>query len=338
MRRYTDAADSIATELFFQGSVTSPGKLFNPEIAGKKRSVRMNRKPGMSFGKVLWGVSVGLILAIVSSSPANAASITEGLDSLFTDLKSSFDKTASSKTLRSTKISPVNGFFIRTLKANQVIYSMLRTNSKGTVINEVIRGEDPLTKKRDISTQPWFRAVVKKSEPYTGFLKEENGRYYLFWVAPITSSTGKLLGTVAAKVDIWDCIHKFSGRTETPFLVRVEKLSLYSHKWKGDMAYLEEPLAVPGVDKITVRYMSGAAQASVPAIDSAALLQARQDSLRVAAGQDSIKAALATQQKARNKVMIGIGIGVAGLLLFIIVRLVMWFRHMALLRRVEQDF
>jgi hypothetical protein len=259
-------------------------------------------------------------------------------DAFFADLKADFDKVAVSPVLKNAKSGPVNGLFFKTLKKYQPMYSFIRTNAKGMVINEVIRGENPSVKKRKVSDQSWYVAVSKKLDEYTGFVKEENGRYYLFWAAPIMVKAGgkeKFNGAVVAKIDIWDCFHKIAATTEVPFIVRIERLSLYSNKWKEDHTSIETALTVPGVGNISMRYVDIASQAA--AVNKTAAEQARQDSVRAKAALDSLADAAKKRDTLRMRIVVGCGIGIALLLLFVIVRMIMWIRHAMLMRKINRE-
>jgi hypothetical protein len=162
---------------------------------------------------------------------------------------------------------------------------------------------------------------------------EETGRYYLVWAAPVIEKDKKdkeiVEGAVALKIDLWDCFHKFANTSETPFLVRMDKLGLYSNKWKDGVKFKEDALSVAGIKKISVRYPKVAIPVAEPVVAKAPVQQPPSvpavDSARIKAAQDSIKAAQKAQlkQKQHKKniftiaVIVLIGLVIA--LLFIIV-------------------
>jgi hypothetical protein len=170
------------------------------------------------------------------------------------------DKASISPMVKGTKIKPMDRFFVRTLKKHQTIHSILRTNSKGVVISEVIRGQIPTAAdKRNISNQQWFSQINKKNEAYYDVIKnEETGRYYLFWARALVNKTGSkehTVGALVGQIDLWDCFHKIAVKVDQPFLIRLNKLSLYSNKWEKVRRYTEEPLNIPGVNKISICYI-----------------------------------------------------------------------------------
>lgn len=191
--------------------------------------------------------------------PAAASSLKEDIEQYFVKLWQDFDKVATSSSIKRTSLSYVDRYFISILKKNQTFYTFIKTNSKGVLINEVVRGEKPERKFRDVGTQRWYYYASKKYKDYHGFLRDKNGRYYLFWAKPVLKTTRsgvkKFIGAVALKVDIWDCFHKFASDVDKPFLIRLGRKSLYSNKWKKEVDFKEEELEIPGVKRVSVRFV-----------------------------------------------------------------------------------
>jgi hypothetical protein len=247
-----------------------------------------------------------------TSSSAVPSEMKLGMDSVFITIQQNFDEIMASPIVKSKTAASVNGFFFKALKDHQPFYSLTRVNTKGTVINEMIRlVEKPDTKPQDLSKLAWVRRTLTSHKSYSGIIKlEETGRYYLVWAAPILGKdkNGKetVEGAVSLKIDLWDCFHKYSNTTETPFLVRLDKLKLYSSKWKNDIKYKEELLKVAGIKKISVRYPKDITPIAASAVTEAPAV----DSTSIKATQDSLKTALKTlsKQKQQKKSLIKIGI------------------------------
>ena len=241
-------------------------------------------------------------LAVPLLAAGEPSALKLGIDSMFIRFQKDFDKVVASSAIKKKAVDPVNRLFFNFLKKHQPYYSFLRTNQKGIVVNEVIRlVEKPSTKKQDVSKEAWFKRVSTKMEPFQDCLfQNETGRYHLFWVAPVISKgkTGKeaFAGAVAVKIDLWDCFHQFSKDQDIPFLIKMDKKSLYSNKWDNNAPSAKEPLVVPGVDKIYVRYpKEGApAEAQIEAVDSSL----------IKAAADSAKAAQAKQGKGSKRAVI----------------------------------
>jgi len=274
--------------------------------------------------RIVWCVVVSLLLLFPAAGSAAVSIMKKSMDSMFVTIKQDFDSIAASPIVKKKPVAPVDGYFFTALKAHQPYYSLVRTDSKGVVVNEVIRlVEKPSTKKQNVSKEPWFRYVSTRQAPYHWFMKiEETGRYYLFWAAPIIDKSQKgkeaFQGAVALKIDLWDCFCDFSKNVETPFLIRVNKMRLYSNKWKDSIAYREELLSVPGVKKISVRRPKVIAPVAAPAVASVAPAPAV-DSSRIKATADSLKAAKGKHMKKRSRANV-VG-GIALLLIVLIILL-----------------
>ena len=205
-----------------------------------------------------------LLMIINTKTIVADPSLKEDIEQYFTDQWQAFDKIASSSSMKKTSLSQVDRYFVSSLKKNQTFYTFIKTNSKGVLINEVIRGEKPERKFRDVGTQRWYYHVSKKYKDYQGFLRDENGRYYLFWAKPVLKMTRsgvkKYIGAAAVKVDLWDCFHKYAADVDEPFLIRLGRKSLYSNKWKKGIEFEEKSLEIVGVKRVSVRYVKSAPQ------------------------------------------------------------------------------
>ena len=266
----------------------------------------------------------------VSARPAAAPSaMTLGMDLLFIKIRQDFDEVVASPIVKNKAVAPVNAYFLKVLKGNQPFYSLTRVNAKGVLINEVVRlVEKTDVKNQDLSKEAWVKSTVKTHKAYWGRVKlEETGRYYLVWAAPIIEKDKKdketVEGAVALKIDLWDCFHKFANTSETPFLVRMDNLGLYSNKWKDGIKFKEEALSVAGIKKISVRYPKVAIPVADSVVAKAPVQQPPSvpavDSTRIKAASDSIKAQNAQlKQKQHKKNIIAIvAIALIGLIIAI---------------------
>jgi hypothetical protein len=215
-------------------------------------------------------------------------------------------------------------------------------NAKGVLVNEVIRlVEKPNLKNQNLSKEVWVKRTIKGRKPYAGMIKlEETGRYYLLWAAPTIEKDKKgkeiVSGSIALKIDLWDCFHKIANETETPFLVRLDKLHLYSNKWKDTISYREDLLSIPGIKKISLRYPK-VITGTAPAVATTAPVQAQVasavDSSKIKATQDSMKAAYAAQIKQKNHKKTVITIAVIAIIV-ILLALLFWIVPMVRQRMV----
>jgi hypothetical protein len=302
--------------------------------------------------KVAWVilvVSFSLVLAGHKhghkSAPSRVAAppseMTLSMDSVFIKIQKEFDDVVASPIVQNKAVAPVNGYFFKILKEHQPFYSITRVNGKGVLTNEVIRlVEKPNIKSQNLSKEIWVKRTIKGRKPYAGMIKlEETGRYYLLWAAPTIEKDKKgkeiVSGSVALKIDLWDCFHKIANETETPFLVRLDKLHLYSNKWKDTISYREDALSIPGIKKISLRYPKVIATAA-PAATAAAPVQpvaTAVDSAKIKAAQDSMKAVYAAQIKQKNHKKTVITIAVIAIIV-ILLALLFWIVPMVRQRMV----
>ena len=207
-----------------------------------------NRKP-------LFAVTFFLI--IIGFCPVTAAplDIQKDMNEFYVKMNNSFSQIASSAQLRSTRLKKAEKLFVKILKNDRTYFTLLRTNSKGTVISEVIRGQKVERPNRDISSQSWFQQVKLNNEDYYSLIKDnDRGRYYLFWCKPIIRGNS-FVGSVVAKIDLWDSFYEFSNSVYYPFLIKLRDFSLFSHKWRDDITFDKKNLTIPGIDDISVFYI-----------------------------------------------------------------------------------
>jgi hypothetical protein len=271
------------------------------------------------------------------------------IDSIFINLQNDLDEIASSPAVKNKNLASVNGYFFKELKKNQVYYSFTKVNSKGILTNEVIRlVENNTVKPVSLNKEYWVKRTLTARKPYYGLKKlEQTGRYYLLWAAPILSQdkTGKevVLGAIALKIDLWDCFHKFANKTEIPFLVRMNKMRLYSNKWENGVKFREELIDIEGIKRITVRYPKDiettaapvapepVIENTTPAVDSSAIK---------AAQLDSIKAVKAVQEKKKaqrtNMIIIAVLVLLALIIAFLFI-VVPSMKQRRILKEIEKS-
>lgn len=202
-------------------------------------------------------ICVAVLLLVPLTSPRAVEPIIQrDMDLYFSSIYDSFTRTAQSPTLKKNSLRAAELFFLRELKRRQSINAFLRTNSKGQVISEVIRGKDIGRPLRDVSGQRWFQFVKNQRTAYHTVIKDDDrGRYYLLWSSPIIKKDDRFVGAVMAKIDLWDSFYEFSDAVYYPFRIKLGKKTLFSHKWKEQYIGSEVPLAIQGINHISVVYI-----------------------------------------------------------------------------------
>lgn len=265
----------------------------------------------------------------------------EDIEKYFSDIKETFDYVAAAPAVKGTNLPRTDRYFVSVLKKHQPFYSLIKTNSKGVIISEIVRGQTPERNFRVISDQPWFPALSKKFEDYAGLLKEDNGRYYLFWCKPVVKGNKHFIGAVAAKIDLWDCIHKYSSNVAEPFLVRLGNKSLYSHKWKTTDLYEQVALDIPGISKIYVRFPKGVPQDA--AVDSSAIAATPDTVVKTAIVTEPVVEKAKTEKSPAKKnntfrtiILVIMGIALI-VLIFYMNKLYIFFKEWRLRRKIDNE-
>lgn len=229
--------------------------------------------------------SVLLIVSICISTNADALSIHKDMNKYYEKMDESFSRLAKSSAFKSTSLAGAERLFVKELKKNRAYYILSRTNSKGKIISEAVRGKKVERPNTDVEREKWFQAVKKTREPYYSLTRDDDrGRYYLIWSKPVIKNNN-FVGTVTAKIDLWDSFYEFSNSVYYPFLVRLNSLSLFSHKWNTDFSFKEERLGIPGINRISVRY-----------IPEKKVLSSSNDSLKKAVSDSNVQSSPVVQK------------------------------------------
>ncbi len=265
------------------------------------------------------------------------SSLQDDLNGYYVRLDEDFARIADAGALRSTNLRPAERLFIREMRKNMAYQTFTRTNSKGVVISEVIRGEKVERPMRDASGERWFRKVSTKKEAYTNLIKDtDRGRYYLVWSRPILKSGDRFVGAVTAKIDLWDSFYEFSNSVFSPFRIKLGSKTLFDHKWNKNTSGTEKPITVQGVDRISVVYSQTGSESvsAAPVKDTTAATFSVADS-----GNKEVKASNAEQKpkkKGSGVLLFFLGlliVGIAGASFMLIA----WMRRRSFLKRLDDD-
>lgn len=305
-----------------------------------KETSDIHLKPGRIMKQLFTGMLPQTLCVVLHLfvTQVFSGSVPEDLNAYFVDLDEDFARIVDAGALRSTNLRQAERLFIREMRKKQAYFTFLRTNSRGVIISEVIRGDKVERPMRDVSGQRWFRRVSRNKEAYYTLIKDnDRGRYYLFWCRPILKRGNRFIGSVVAKIDLWDSFYEFSESIYYPFLIKLGRKSLFSHKWKEGESGTENRIDVQGIAQISVIY-SSEAQKAEPSVAAA-----KEDSVKqpAAATVDTAKNTK-EEKKAKKKK------GSSGLLVFLLVVLILgiavtsfmlitWMRRRAFLKRLDED-
>jgi hypothetical protein len=244
----------------------------------------------------------------------------------FAGLQKTIGQSAGSSKVSALTSSITDQFFVGVLKEYGAVNALLRTNSKGLVLSEVVRGRSPRPVRRSEVTRLWCASVMQTRTWYRGSdTTEDPAHPVLLWSEPIVKS-GRLVGVLCAKVDMAAGIGEALAGEAEPFVVMRNGRPLYTNLWKDTAHFVERSLALPGDSTLVIRC---AAAPPPPPVDSAAM-RATQDSLvrsaQVAYEKTSVKetaspkpASFGVLSDRRALAVLGVVLAVALGLLYVVV-------------------
>ncbi|MDG5816427.1 cache domain-containing protein [Chitinispirillales bacterium ANBcel5] len=193
------------------------------------------------------------VLTFLMTLPRTASSdIKSDMEEHFSSLEVILNSIAEMPQTRATNLRNVDQHFISLLREHPSINSILRTNSNGVLINQVIRGRSPIRATRNVSGQRWYRTVSNSDETYFGYTRER-GRYFLFWAKQLFNPAGRYVGTVVVKYDLEESLRDFASETDDPFVVSISDDVIFSHNWDANENISEQKLNVPGIDDLVLK-------------------------------------------------------------------------------------
>ncbi|MBN1757612.1 MAG: cache domain-containing protein [Chitinispirillaceae bacterium] len=285
-------------------------------------------------GTILPLLFPAVVFFLFSPVSGASSSLQEEVNFYFVKMDEAFARIVESGAVKSTSLRSAERFFIREMRKNLAYNTFIRTNSKGLVISEVIRGQKVERPMRDISNQKWFRMVSQKKEAYYSLIRDqEKGRYYLFWARPILKRGNRFIGSVLLKIDLWDSFHEFSSSIFTPFLIKLGRKSLFSNKWEEGATGIEKPLTVQGIDRISIVYSSERAPATA--------VEPKETSTKAVTVADTEKEKKADKPAKEKR-------GASGILVVLLVILILgiagasfmliaWMRRRAFLKHLDEE-
>jgi hypothetical protein len=195
-----------------------------------------------------------LMLQPVSAAASYEASL---IEKQFASLDSSLTRLSELPEVRMKEVAPFDGVTKQVLAAHPEIATVLRTNSKGTVVNCTRRANGESMLHADVSAQQWYSVPKQGSGPFYGPLRKENGRTFCVWSRPLTINMpiggSRFGGVVAISLDITACLNRFAQTMRGPFQIMLDGKNFYYISWKEGLAFDETPLNLPGNLHFTLR-------------------------------------------------------------------------------------
>jgi hypothetical protein len=242
-----------------------------------------------------------IVVTFWSFGVAAAADVSP-FEKQFARLDSSLSRLAGLPEVRMKEVAPFNGVAKQVLAAHPEIASVMRTNSKGIVVNSVIRAGGGNEAYADVSRLEWYTVPKTTMHPYYSMLRKENRRSYLVWSRPLSISMtiggSRFGGVVAVSLDLTACFNQSAAAMRGPFQILLDGKSFYYLSWNEGQAFDESPLVVPGnthfslkiprknIAKVPLMALAGAA-AAAPAQREAVRVPEKKETLgRSAPGPD----------------------------------------------------
>ena len=162
---------------------------------------------------------------------------------------------------RMKEIAPAEALFLTTLKEHPELLFIIRTNSKGLVVNSVSRENRSPSFTGDASDSAWYSVVQKTMKPYYSPLVQDKGKQYmLLWSRPIRVTnewgTSRFGGVVAVAIAVEEFFKRFAGTLSGPFQVLLDGKELYGRKGDPAAVLLEKAVRIPGVSGLTCKVVS----------------------------------------------------------------------------------
>ncbi|MGB7569186.1 MAG: hypothetical protein WBM07_15100 [Chitinivibrionales bacterium] len=161
---------------------------------------------------------------------------------------------------RMKEIAPVEDLFREALANRPEFATILRTNSKGQIVNVASRDDSGFVGNTDVSSKEWYAGPQESKRPYYGPVIQENRRSFLFWSKPIlirnSMGMSRFGGVIAAKVNLPVCFKLFAERFQGPFQILLKGKEFYYLSWDEHASYEEKPIHIPGTSGLTCRFVS----------------------------------------------------------------------------------
>ena len=215
----------------------------------------MDRK--ISVSRMVRGVHliyrlISFSLCFVAIVSAGSGKTVKDIEAYFSDLDSALSALGQKVALSSVKQAkePME----KILHDYPGIATLIRSNSRGKVINEAVREGKPGRANRNLSRQKWFRKI-KSLEPYYSSLKNRKGEHQLFWCKPIRikkSNRDRCGGAIVARIDLKRSFEAVAKKMESSFRVLQKGQPLFSHSWKASYDTTALPLVIKGLPDILI--------------------------------------------------------------------------------------
>ncbi|MBD3320104.1 MAG: hypothetical protein GF350_03325 [Chitinivibrionales bacterium] len=111
------------------------------------------------------GVAISLLFFLLLKQPCCGA-LPDTLPVGAAKADSLFRLVCSHRRIRMKELAPTQDLFKQAMNDHKAFYAFIRTNSRGAVVNELVRNRPPGEKYRDIRARKWYAIPRKTMKPY----------------------------------------------------------------------------------------------------------------------------------------------------------------------------
>ncbi len=199
-----------------------------------------------------------VISSFAAPTHSNETPLPARISQYFASLDSYIEDLSSNEKIKSYQLDPVDRLFRTVGEKHPEFFSILRTNSKGKVVNEFRDGKNVPRQFRDIGGQKWYSSVMRTMKPYYGHIKT-NEDVYLFWARPIEITKGgksAFGGAVAAKIELDKALNTATEKTGAAFRIKGGTRTFLKKNWRDNsQSATSDIVRIKGIPELTVEYI-----------------------------------------------------------------------------------
>ncbi|MDD5674650.1 MAG: hypothetical protein PHC61_10835, partial [Chitinivibrionales bacterium] len=240
------------------------------------RNFLIRHRPRLQRAIFLLGAS--LAVAPCSSADLGVQPEINCVKKQFYRLDSIFAQLCGAPQSKMKEVAPAETLFRQTVVRYPIVKAILRSNSKGIIVNQVCSDSALRLSESNVADRPWYRACATTSERFYDLAVTAGGRPFFIWSRPlkVTVTSGRLrfAGVVAIKIDCQAFFNQCAAETAAPFQVFLGDKPLFSTPGSMPAHADKQSLGLPGMERLTLRFTKQNAAAALdktgkrPAMDS----------------------------------------------------------------------
>ena len=194
------------------------------------------------------------VLTVVASDE-----ITDIISQRFNALDSTCTELLNQPQVKMKEVAVVEGLFSTWLRRDTALIEVLRTSSKGIIVNRVLaKNDEGFSDGRDATKLPFFSQAALNSTNYYGVVDRAD-RKLLCWSKPIIIVTSnnkqRFGGIVAFGIDPQRVANSIAKKNHEPFQIIAESGAvLCSSRWKNRGEAAQKPLIVNNTTIAIIKY------------------------------------------------------------------------------------